>query len=235
MSISFERAALAACAAAAVLASFAAVAGRTGAATRTERFEDIVVRKITVVDAGGATRLVITGKPLPDARIAGTSFPTQHGARTDAGLLFYNDDGDEQGGLTYSGGGGAQGEALTFDAWRQDQSLEIQHSDTASGSDSFIAGNELPRTNLATESMTLRRMLAAAANDDERRTIRARWRAEGRDGYQRWLLGNVDSASQLVLKDAKGQARLRLAVAANGEARIDFLDDGGNVTKSVVP
>ena len=81
-----------------------------------------------------------------------------------AGLMFYNDQGDEQGGLTYSGRNGQQGEALTFDAWHQDQALEIQHGDDANGSDSYVAGSELPKTSLYDDLVPYQREIAALAD-----------------------------------------------------------------------
>lgn len=43
---------------------------------------------------------------------------------------------------------------------------------------------------------------------------------------------DFDKSSVLKLKDAKGKVRLELKVEANGEARINFLDDAGKVTRS---
>ncbi len=211
------------------------VAARVGAAARIERYDELTVRRLRVVDASGATRLLLTGKPVPHNKIAGKQVPRITDARMDAGIIFYNDRGDEQGALTYSGRDGEQGEALTFDAWQQDQALEIQHSDGPSGSDSYIAGNELPHTSLYDDMVELNRAYAAAKTGEDRVALRRRWRREGRLGYQRWIVGNSAGISQLALNDAKGHPRLRLRVTADGDARVEFLDADGNVVKSVTP
>src|SRR6202011_4343101 len=96
------------------------LAARVSAAARNDRFDEVTVHRLRIVDASGATRLLLPGKPIPEGTINGKQLPRIGGPREDAGLLFYNDNGDEQGGLTYSGAKGEQGAALTFDAWQQD-------------------------------------------------------------------------------------------------------------------
>lgn len=232
----YERAALTVCACAMVVMAANAVAGRVGAAARDERYDELTVRRLRVVDASGATRLVLTGKPIPAGTIGGKRIPQDMRSGFDgAGLMFYNDDGDEQGGLTYSGHGGTQSEALTFDSWHQDQSLEIQHGDGPGQSDSYIAGSEMPPTNLYDDVVEYSKALDAAKTGEDRAALRRRWRREGRWGYQRWIVGNRGGTSQLALNDAKGHARLRLQVTEDGDARVEFLDADGKVTKSVTP
>jgi hypothetical protein len=229
----YERVALTVCAAALSALAFSSISAH--AASRVERFDEIVVKRVRVIDASGQTRLLLTGKPLPEARIDGRPIPRIGPERQNAGLMFYNDQGDEQGGLTYSGTGGEQGESLTFDAWHQDQALEIQHGDNPTGSDSFIAGNELPKVSMSETLPQFVREYKAARTDEERQAIRMRWRSEGKFGRQRWMIGNREGASDVRLNDADGHVRLLLRVEANGRARIDFLDEKGTVTKSVTP
>jgi hypothetical protein len=231
----YERFALTVCAIALATIAANAVAARVGAAARNERFEEITVRRLRVVDASGATRLVLTGKPIPEGTIAGKTIPRIGAPRDNAGMIFYNDNGDEQGGLTYSGINGEQGAALTFDAWQQDQAIEIQHGSGPAGSDSFIAGNELPKESLFDIATAFIRESKAARNDEERTALRRRYRSEGKFGRQRWQLGNRSGISELRLNDAQGHPRLRLAVTAEGNAKVEFLDAAGTVVKSVTP
>ncbi len=233
MTMMYERVALTVCAAALSALAFSSISAH--AATRVERFNEIVVKRMRVIDASGQTRLLLTGKPLPEGTIDGRTIPRVGGPRETAGLLFYNDRGEEQGGLTYSGTGGEQAEALTFDAWHQDQALEIQHGDDPAGSDSYIAGNELPKISMNETLPQFVREYKAARTDEERQAVRMRWRSEGKFGRQRWMIGDRQGASDVRLNDAAGHVRLLLRVEADGRARIDFLDEKGTVTKSVTP
>jgi hypothetical protein len=235
MQRTFERVALSVCAIALSTIAATTLVGRAGAASSNERFDELTVRRLRVVDASGATRLILTGKPIPEGTIAGKLMPRPGGPRQDAGMIFYNDNGDEQGGLTHWGHDGEQGATLTFDAWQQDQALELQHSSSPSGSDSYIAGNELPKESLLVAATDYARDVAAARTDEERDAVRRRYRAAGRFGQQRWQIGNRAGISELRLNDANGRPRLRLQVAANGDASVAFLDASGTVVKTLTP
>ena len=231
----YERVALSICAIALTVVAASSLSARVGAATHDERFDELTVRRLRVVDASGATRLLLSGKPVPPGTIDGKHLPSERSGFDGAGLMFYNDQGDEQGGLTYSGRNGQQGEALTFDAWHQDQALEIQHRDDANGSDSYVAGSELRKTSLYDDLVPYQREIAAAHTDAERQAIRSRYRSEGKFGRRRFLVGNRGGVSELALHDANGRVRLHLSVTAAGEARVEFLDARGVVMKSITP
>ena len=231
----YERVALTVCAIALSTIAASSLAARAGAAARNDRFDEVTVRRLRVVDASGATRLLLTGKPIPEGTINGKQIPRIGAPRDNAGMIFYNDNGDEQGGLAYSGAKGEQGATLTFDAWQQDQALELQHGSGPTGSDSYIAGNELPKESLNDIASAFMRESAAARSDDERTALRRRYRREGKFGYQRWQIGNRAGISELRLNDATGHPRLRLSVTADGSARVEFLDTAGTVVKSITP
>src|SRR5919109_719843 len=66
-----------------------------------QKFETIDVERINVREPDGTLRIVITSRErLPGAIVAGKEYA--HPRRV-AGLLFYNDEGTETGGLTFSG------------------------------------------------------------------------------------------------------------------------------------
>ena len=53
-------------------------------------------------------------------------------------------------------------------------------------------------------------------------------------GTQRAFLGrSADKASQLILRDGMGRKRLILRVAENGDSVIQFMDEAGNITRTV--
>ena len=231
----YERTALTICAIALTALAVNASIPKASAQSESQKVDELTVRRLKVVDASGAVRLLLTGKPIPDAMMARMKVPNPAGPRQSAGLIFFNDRGDEQGGLTYDGAAGSQTESLTFDAWQQDQALEIQHGDDQSGSDSYIAGNDLPKTSLIPIAEAYSRELAAAKTPLERSAIGYRYRHSGQFGRQRFLVGERSGTSQLQLNDAEGRPRLRLTVNMAGEAAIQFLDESGKVTKTVTP
>ena len=53
-------------------------------------------------------------------------------------------------------------------------------------------------------------------------------------GYPRLFIGKAeDRTSTVVLRDAKGLARLKLTVTALGAASIDFMDESGKIVKHI--
>src|SRR5687767_14546628 len=67
----------------------------------TGKFDELTVGRINVVDANGALRLVISNKDrmhpgMMDGKLIDRPRPV-------AGMLFFNEEGDEVGGLTFTG------------------------------------------------------------------------------------------------------------------------------------
>ena len=90
------------------------------------------VGRINVVDANGALRMVISNKDrmhpgMMDGKMIDRPRPV-------AGLLFFNEEGDEVGGLSYTGrevnGRGRANSGLMFDQFKQDQTVGITYSET---------------------------------------------------------------------------------------------------------
>jgi hypothetical protein len=102
-------------------------AGQPGAA---QTIDELTVQRINVVDANGTLRLVIANKDRMHPGVM--DGVTINRPRPVAGLIFFNDEGDEVGGLAYSGQE-ANGERrasaqLAFDQLKQDQTVAISYS-----------------------------------------------------------------------------------------------------------
>ena len=70
--------------------------------TQRQRFGEIDVQRINVIEPDGKVRMVISNKTrAPDAVLGGKTFKRQGG--NSAGIIFYNEEGDEDGGLVFGG------------------------------------------------------------------------------------------------------------------------------------
>jgi hypothetical protein len=80
-----------------------------------EKFEEIEVQRIRVVDEDGTVRMVLTSPPLLD--------------RQEAGLVFYTDEGSECGALSFHGRTGEDGPdaemKLSFNQFEQDEAISL--------------------------------------------------------------------------------------------------------------
>ena len=99
--------------------------------TQKQKFGEIDVERINVVEKDGSTRLVISNRersPGPIQR--GKPFGYPVGGR--AGMIFYNDEGTEDGGLIFNGkkenGQTHAVGSLTFDQYEQDQTIAFNTS-----------------------------------------------------------------------------------------------------------
>src|SRR5207244_4207681 len=94
-----------------------------------QRLDELTVQRLNVVDANGTLRLVLSNKDRMHPGVIDGK--TLNRPRPVAGLLFFNDVGDEVGGLTFTGqvvdGQPRADSGLTLDQWKQDQTIAIQY------------------------------------------------------------------------------------------------------------
>jgi hypothetical protein len=217
-----------------VLVVLCAAAFRQG--TRPANLGEINVERINVVDADGTLRMVISNKERMHPGVM--DGVTIERPRPVAGMLFFNEHGDEVGGLTYTGqetGGTRRANAgLMFDQLKQDQTIGISYSE---GNGQRTAGFQV----WDRSDKPLSQLIVAlnAANKIEDRAKRdaalAEVRATAPPGPRRVYLGKTsDRAATMALSDDAGRPRLRLTVDAAGNPRIEFLDEEGKVLRSLV-
>jgi hypothetical protein len=198
----------------------------------TQRIDDLTVQRINVVDANGTLRMVLSNKDrmhpgVMDGKMINRPRPV-------AGLLFFNDVGDEVGGLTFTGqevnGQGTANAGLMFDQWKQDQTIGIQYSESQG---QRSAGLQVwDRSDTQRLSELIERLNVANAIEDT--TARAaavkEARATAQPGHQRLFVGKDRGRASVVnLFDASGRPRLILKVEPDGAASIEFLDAAGKV------
>lgn len=223
--------------------AFAAVVLTGAASTRSAKFDTIDVQRINVREADGTLRMVVANNArMPGGIFHGKEYPHPNQGGRGAGMLFYNDEGTENGGLTFNGAKGPDGKGrgavhMSFDQYDQDQTLVLQQKDADGRHEAGLTILDRPEESLVGLLSDYARISALPAAERE-----ARWKAivvERMQGYQggpRLFVGKDDSrAAVLDMKDAQNRTRLRLRVAAGGEASIEFLDAEGKVRRTLGP
>lgn len=116
----------------AVLSTAFAVILLSGATVRRTQFDEIRVHRIDVVEPDGTLRMVISNKDrLPPVIVKGKEHPEFGEPRPQAGMLFYNDEGSENGGLIFGGRQNEKGEildsggSLSFDKYGASQVVQL--------------------------------------------------------------------------------------------------------------
>ena len=222
-----------------VVASALCLAAFTQAQKR--RFTEIDVERINIVERGGRLRLTISNAArLPDPIIGGKSYPLRGGTGAgSAGMIFFNNDGNENGGLVFAGrktptGYRANGH-LTFDQFDQDEAVSFTYSDVdgrARGGFTVADRSTIPIKAFADSAMKFQALPDGPEKTRKLQQLRDSPIGQAGRSMQRVFVGKLpDKSAVLQLGDPAGRARLRLTVDSAGAATIDFLDEAGRVTR----
>lgn len=200
-------------------------------AATTAKFDELTVGRINVVDANGTLRLVISNKDrmhpgVIDGRTIDRSRPV-------AGLLFFNEAGDEVGGLTFTGrevnGTTRANAGIMFDQYKQDQTIGISYSENGGRRTAGLQVWDRADTSLG-ELVDKLNAANRIADPAERQKAIAAARASAPPAPRRLFAGKQgDRSATVALSDANGKVRLTLTVDADGDPRIEFLDEQGKV------
>ena len=200
---------------------------------RRQKFEEIDAERINIVEKDGSVRLVISNRErLPGPIQQGKPFGPPGGNRG-AGMIFYNDEGTEDGGLVFGGklesGKASAFGSLTFDQYGQDQTIALQYWDQNGTRRAGLAINDLP-TNMSSMEFYEKWKAMNAMPDGPAKT-QERQRLRPYSLKPRLYAGRGRDGNTLVqLSDAEGRPRLQLVVDPDGSSRIEFLNESGQVT-----
>jgi hypothetical protein len=204
-------------------------------AQETQQFEEIEVQRINVVEPDGRPALIIASSArMPGGIIKGREVATHRPPAS--GMLFYNSEGTEAGGLMYTDISAERQMAvmsLTFDQLNQDQVIALQYLEEDGRRRKGLQILDRP-----SQSMWVLRAqrdsIARMPEGEAKQSALSKWVADqGGSAYgaQRLYVGaDENNASIVDLLDPLGRSRLRLSVDSTGTARIEFLNEEGRVT-----
>jgi hypothetical protein len=225
-----------------VVALVLALAAFRGPSSQKARFTEIDAERVNIVEPDGKLRLTLSNSHrLPDLMIGGRMYPLRGGTGAgSAGLIFFNDEGNENGGLVYSGkktGEGHRASAhLTFDQFDQDETLALSYQDVNGARRAGLTisdRSDIPVQVFAESVMAIRRL---PATEQARRmeAFRSSELAKASASRTRLYAGKApDRSSTVVLSDPQGRPRLRLAVDSLGKPSIQLLDASGKVQRVI--
>jgi len=198
----------------------------------------LTVERLNIVDSTGALALVLAnGARLPGGTFGGKEYPQSFSGRgRSAGMIYFNEVGDEVGGLIYEGAPrGSSYRAfghLSFDQWKQNQVVAVQYSDDGATRSAGLQVWDRPSDAPLEDQFALaERMLATPPGrlrdslNEERLRVRARVQ-----GTRRVFVGSRDRTAALELRDRQGRVRVRGFVDSTGTGQLAFLDSAGRTT-----
>ena len=204
------------------------------------KFDEIDVERINVREPDGKLRMVISNRARSTGPIAyGKPFGYPGGSRP--GIIFFNDEGTENGGLTFSGlrkpdGSYTSSGHLSFDQYNEDQVVYLQYLDDNGQMRKGLTvadRADVPILQVVALSDSIKAMPDGPAKQAAMRRL-----MEPRPGEplfaQRLYVGRDPAkASIVLLSDRQGHPRLRLMVDSLGAASIAFMDTTGKVVRTI--
>jgi hypothetical protein len=202
------------------------------------KIDRLQAHRIDLIEPDGTERLILSDR----ANYPGSFF---HGAevqrpdRNDsAGMLFIDDEGNEDGGLIF-GGKLVKGHPVTFghlsfDAYQQDQTVSLESTFEDGQRHAAVVLKDMPDTPITPAMIDdVERVKAipdGPAQEAAWKAVRARYEF----GRNRALLArNPDGSVGLTLNDVQGHPRIKLVVLPSGEPEMDMLDADGKVLRAI--
>lgn len=206
-------------------------------APQKQRFTELDVERLNVVEPDGNLALVLanTGR-LPEALINGR---TVKNGRKGPGLIFFDGKGWEVGGLSYGnqkvGNDVVAGGLLAFDQYHNDQVVFMSYTDRPRLRRAGFFVTDRPTSPTLEEFLAKRDAIAAATGAEKTRLEAEMKQAaeRGELGANRVFVGSENRRAQVNLKDTTGHDRIRMYVDADNVARLEFLNEKGEVTYSL--
>lgn len=208
--------------------------------------DTLTVRRLNVVNEDGSLALVIANaQSLPGVIRNDAESGNRRGI---PGILFYDNNGDEVGGLIYphreNGGAVDAGVSLSFDQTNSGQAINLIHwrSGEFVRSGLRVTDFATDRTpEQANQNEAVRAALAAlqAAPEAEQEALYYRYLAVlGEQGFQaeRIYIGSEGARQRtatIELKDSRSRPRIRLSVDENDQPRIQVLNERGEVVREL--
>ena len=198
-------------------------------------YKELTAERINIVEKSGKLRMVISNKELQHpGRMDDKDLPKRD---RPAGMIFFNEEGDEDGGLIYDGDKNGASMTYSFDQYKNDQIMQLQYEqENGKGNAVRSYGLKLWDRN---EAFTLSKQLAYFDSLEKLRTDTGAYnhgvKAFRNAGYthQRLFVGkNAKGQVGLFLNDTAGKPRLNIYIDKHNQPVIETLDDNGRVISS---
>lgn len=203
-----------------------------------EEFDEIQVERLNVVGPDGTLRFVLANEErLPPPILGGEEVGKREGDHGPM-FVFYNQLGDECGGLSLHAedkdGRTRARSMLLLDQFRSNEVLGVVY-DHAQGKHTYGILAQEPLAILISELVERERQIAELSDETARAEAQEQLYKDFAQ-HDRLFVGRTsDGAATVSLSDGAGRPRLRMLVGIDGDPRIEFLDENGEVTHRFPP
>jgi len=209
--------------------------------TGTLTVEELTAKRINIIEPNGNPRLVLSNmEKSPENLNHGKPFGIPGGNR--GGLIFYDDEATECGGLVFTGRKDSIGKYFasghfSFDQYNQNQILYLQYLDDNGERKTGLYVDDWHNSPSYPEFRHTYKEVEKLPKSPER-DAKLKQLLEPTNGdpafAHRVFIGKDGAKSALInLADKQGKTRIQLIVDSMGQAKINFLDSLGKVVYSL--
>ncbi|MGH2565395.1 MAG: hypothetical protein ACRDE5_12820, partial [Ginsengibacter sp.] len=194
-----------------------------------DHYKELTAERINIVDADGKLQMVISNAARQHPGIIDGKVIAAR--ERPAGIIFFNTDGDECGGLIFDGDKKGAGMVYSVDQYKNDQVLQLQYSQDNTAkpvrsyglklwdrSDSFSLGSLLHIND------SLQQLHDTAIYNREIKNLQTK----GLLGTERLFVGETrDKQVGIFINDKKGIPRIKMYVDENNKPVVEVLDSSG--------
>lgn len=197
------------------------------------KFKEIDVERINIVEKTGKLRMVISNQERQHPGIInGKELPKR---QREPGMIFFNTDGDECGGLVYDGTKKEAGFVLSVDKYHNDQIMQLQYNDNTENGKALRSYGlkfwDRPENFTAGQLMAKYDSLKKLNDENALKAGISKLHEQGLVGQDRMFVGkNRDNQVGLFIKDKNGKPRIYLYVDNDNKVVFKALDEQGQPT-----
>lgn len=196
----------------------------------------IRAERIDIVEADGTLRMgLFNSGNVPPAMMDGVDFlPGHRQGMGMSGIIFYNTEGDECGGLVFGSEKDGDGSyssnlSLTFDQYKNDQVVQVVLSEENKERAYGFRVYDRPDANLR-ETVALYKAINEAPDEEEKKRLQAEFDGIMAKNVLRMHAGKFkDGGVGVHLYGKDGKPRIKVYIDDADTPRIELLDAEGNV------
>lgn len=203
----------------------------------TLRVGQIKAERLDIVEPDGKPALVMSNtKHLPGVVVEGEELIDHREGEGIAGMLFYNAEGTEMGGLIFRSERNPSGYEsfghLSFDQYNQDQTVTLTYHGTDSTRSAGLRVVDRPTSVNVEQMVEALETQRSGAQDSARVAESQRVLQQAREETaRRVFVGSENQAAGVHLYDTESRERIRMVVDSLDRPQLVFLDKEGNVIK----
>jgi len=204
-----------------------------------QEMDELTVKRINIIEEDGTIRMVISNKQKQHSgRMDGQDLDARD---RQAGILFFNDEGDEAGGLIFGvsdeNGVSNNSLSLSFDQYKNDQVVQILNNEMIrNGKMQKVRGfivNDYPEDSRLLHTLEAVKEAEKIEDADERRKRMMEIQQESGPRSLVFLGKSRSGNNGLFLYDADGNPKLMIYVDQEGNPKIQTISEDGKINDAL--